>query len=54
MPLMMYDSARPEDLDTTLEDHCPDEVRYMCMSQPIAPLRPRPQTLPGMNPLCRN
>ena len=39
MPLMMYDSARPEDLDTKLEDHCPDEVRYMCMSQPVAPLR---------------
>ena len=39
MPLMMYDPARPEDLDTTLEDHCPDEVRYLCMSQPVAPLR---------------
>ena len=39
MPLMMYDPARPEDLDTTLEDHCPDEVRYLCMSQTVAPLR---------------
>ena len=39
MPLMMYDPAKPEDLDTTLEDHCPDEVRYLCMSQPVAPLR---------------
>lgn len=34
-PLMMYSPLRPEDLDTELEDHCPDEVRYMCMSRPI-------------------
>ena len=38
MPLMMYSETKPEDIDTTLEDHCPDEVRYMCMSRPIAPL----------------
>ncbi|MBQ5794801.1 MAG: phage terminase large subunit [Kiritimatiellae bacterium] len=36
MPLMMYSETNPEDLDTDLEDHCPDEVRYMCMSRPIA------------------
>lgn len=36
-PLMMYSSTKPEDLDTSLEDHCPDEVRYMCMSRPIVP-----------------
>ena len=40
MPLMMYSETRPEDLDTTLEDHCPDEVRYMCMSRPISPIVP--------------
>lgn len=40
MPLMMYSDTRPEDLDTNLEDHCPDEVRYMCMSRPIAPIIP--------------
>lgn len=39
MPLMMYSETRPEDLDTKLEDHCPDEVRYMCMSRPIAPVK---------------
>ena len=38
MPLMMYSEIRPEDLDTKLEDHCPDEVRYMCMSRPVAPI----------------
>ena len=38
MPLMMYSETHPEDLDTKLEDHCPDEVRYMCMSRPISPI----------------
>lgn len=38
MPLMMYSETKPEDLDTRLEDHCPDEVRYMCMSRPISPI----------------
>ena len=40
MPLMMYSDTHPEDLDTKLEDHCPDEVRYMCMSRPISPIIP--------------
>ena len=40
IPLMMYSETKPEDLDTKLEDHCPDEVRYMCMSRPIAPIVP--------------
>ena len=39
-PLMMYSETHPEDLDTKLEDHCPDEVRYMCMSRPIKPIIP--------------
>ena len=38
MPLMMYSETKPEDLDTKLEDHCLDEVRYMCMSRPVAPV----------------
>lgn len=37
IPLMMFSETRPEDLDTRLEDHVADEVRYMCMSRPIAP-----------------
>ncbi len=39
-PLMMYSQTNPEDLNTKLEDHCPDEVRYMCMSRPISPIIP--------------
>ena len=38
MPLMMYSETNPEDLNTKLEDHCPDEVRYMCMSRPVKPI----------------
>lgn len=38
MPLMMFSQTHPEDLDTKLEDHCPDEVRYMCMSRPVKPI----------------
>ena len=38
IPLMMYAASDPEDLDTRLEDHCPDEVRYMCMSRPVTPV----------------
>jgi len=37
IPLLVYDEHRPEDLDTDGEDHCADEVRYMCMLNPINP-----------------
>ena len=40
MPLMMYSQTRHEDLDTSMEDHVADEVRYMCMSKPVRPMIP--------------
>ena len=40
IPLMAFHKSRPEDLDTELEDHVADEWRYLCMSRPVAPLRP--------------
>ena len=40
IPLMMYDSHKVEDLDTSMEDHIADEWRYMCMARPVSPLRP--------------
>ena len=43
LPLMMYSKTRPEDLDTTLEDHVADEVRYMCMSKPVKPIIKAPK-----------
>lgn len=51
MPLMMYSSRNPEDLNTDLEDHCADEVRYLCMSRPVEPLRPAVKTEKSISPL---
>lgn len=51
MPLMMYSETNPEDLDTKLEDHCPDEVRYMCMSRPVKPIIPAKTELVYGDPL---
>lgn len=51
MPLMIYDDKKVEDLDTSLEDHCPDEVRYMCMSHPISVKPVEPPAKPADDPL---
>lgn len=37
IPLLEYSKTRPEDVDTTQEDHIADETRYMCMSRPLSP-----------------
>jgi hypothetical protein len=37
IPRLCYDELRPEDLDTTQEDHVADEWRYLCMARPITP-----------------
>lgn len=50
-PLMMYSETNPEDLNTKLEDHCPDEVRYMCMSRPIEPIIKTEKTPVPFDPL---
>jgi hypothetical protein len=34
IPVLQHDSGKPEDLDTTSEDHAADEWRYACMSRP--------------------
>jgi hypothetical protein len=34
LPSLQHDDKRPEDLDTSMEDHAADEIRYMCMSRP--------------------
>ena len=51
VPLMMYDEHKPEDLDTDLEDHCPDEIRYFCMMRPIAPREVKEDKIPLYDPL---
>ena len=51
IPLMMHDEHRVEDLDTTLEDHVCDEMRYFCMSRPIAPRTIEASYQPMLDPL---
>lgn len=40
VPNLVYDEKDVEDIDTEGEDHIYDELRYVCMKNPIAP-RPR-------------
>lgn len=40
IPLMLFSENHPEDLDSDLEDHACDSIRYMCMSRPIKPIVP--------------
>ena len=35
----MYDEHKPEDIDTKLEDHVADETRYLCMANPMKPIK---------------
>ena len=34
MPELVMDELKTEDVDTSQEDHCYDDVRYACMSRP--------------------
>lgn len=53
IPTLIYDEHDPEDLDTKGEDHCADEVRYMCMLNPINPPRAAPAKPKEYDPLDR-
>ena len=50
-PLMMYDEHKPEDLDTSAEDHHCDMCRYFVMSRPIAPRFVEEKEIPLYDPL---
>lgn len=51
IPLMMYDEHKPEDLDTDLEDHILDSLRYFAMMRPIAPRLVKEEKKPMHDPL---
>jgi hypothetical protein len=51
MPLMMFDEHNPEDLDSSLEDHCLDELRYFCMSNIVPPRIIQKKIVPMVDPL---
>lgn len=45
LPALQHDTNKPEDVDTTAEDHAPDEIRYACMSRPyVKDIPNRPET----------
>ena len=50
-PELRFSTTDPEDLDTDGEDHIADEVRYMCMARPIAPVMNETRAVPGDDPL---
>lgn len=47
VPNLVYSEKNVEDIDTDGEDHIYDELRYVCMENPIAP-RPRKTPLPAV------
>ncbi|MDO4741745.1 MAG: Terminase-like family protein, partial [Eubacteriales bacterium] len=52
IPSLVYDSRRPEDIDTAGEDHIYDETRYFLMSRPLAPRALIEKPRRGFNPLA--
>ncbi len=51
IPLLMYNEHKPEDIDTKQEDHVADEVRYLCMANPMKPVKAEERTPAVYNPL---
>lgn len=51
LPALIYDEKHPEDVDTTMEDHLYDAIRYVAMENPINPRRSTPWTPPQEDPL---
>jgi hypothetical protein len=50
-PNLVYDETHVEDIDTDGEDHIYDELRYVCMENPIAPPVKKAVPLVVYNPL---
>lgn len=51
VPALVYDAVRVEDVDTGGEDHIYDELRYICMNNPIAPRAPAREAAKAFDPL---
>ena len=41
IPVLQHDPDRPEDLDTSAEDHAADDWRYACNSRPWMKAAPK-------------
>ena len=51
LPNLVYDETDVEDVDTDGEDHIYDELRYVCMANPMAPRPPAKQKIMVWDPL---
>ena len=51
VPNLVYDQTNVEDIDTDGEDHIYDELRYVCMKNPISPKPTAPAKIRPYNPL---
>ena len=51
LPILIYDEKHPEDVDTSMEDHLYDAIRYVCMENPINPRKNTPWSPPQEDPL---
>lgn len=51
VPALVYDQTDVEDVDTKGEDHIYDELRYVCMADPIAPRAARRRRGMAWDPL---
>jgi hypothetical protein len=54
LPALQHDKLKPEDVDSDMEDHAPDEARYACMSRPWirkAPADDQPKNVTGYKSL---
>lgn len=49
LPTLMHDKNMVEDLDSKMEDHIADEIRYMAQSRPIEPILDSPVYQPMYN-----
>ena len=51
IPMLIYDEHKAEDVDTDMEDHIFDELKYVCMENPLNPRKNEPWHPPEEDPL---
>lgn len=54
LPALIYSEKNVEDVDTDGEDHAYDELRYVCMRNPIAARLKKPERIPEYDPLSED
>jgi hypothetical protein len=51
IPGLQYDQHKIEDVDTSMEDHLYDTLRYHCEQHLITPMEAKPEVRPMSDPL---